>query len=212
MRTRRANADGAPVEDPEADEGVTSTGPLGDDGPMTTAEDEAPAVAATGFLRRVRWSRLTVFVALPLMAMFLAGGAGYAKWRDVSVREGDTARIEASQVAHDSTIALLSYAPDDVEQKLGAARQLLTGQFQDSYTSLINDLVIPSAKQKRIASTATVPAVAAVSASATHVVTVAFVNQTVTMGDGAPTNTASSVRVTLDKVGGRWLVSSFEPV
>jgi Mce-associated membrane protein len=38
------------------------------------------------------------------------------------------------------------------------------------------------------------------------------VNQTVIIGQDAPTNTASSVRVTLDKVGGRWLISQFDPV
>ena len=34
-----------------------------------------------------------------------------------------------------------------------------------------------------------------------------FVNQTITVGNDPPTDTASSVRVTLDKIGGRWLIS-----
>ena len=34
----------------------------------------------------------------------------------------------------------------------------------------------------------------------------------VIIGQDAPTSTASSVRVTLDKVGGRWLISQFDPV
>ena len=38
-----------------------------------------------------------------------------------------------------------------------------------------------------------------------------FVNQTVIVGNDAPTVTASSVRVTLDKVGDRWLISKFDP-
>jgi Mce-associated membrane protein len=32
------------------------------------------------------------------------------------------------------------------------------------------------------------------------------------IGDSAPTSTASSVRVTLDKVEGRWLISQFDPM
>jgi Mce-associated membrane protein len=32
------------------------------------------------------------------------------------------------------------------------------------------------------------------------------------MGNAAPTNTASSVRVTLDKIDGRWLISQFDPI
>jgi Mce-associated membrane protein len=181
-----------------------------DDGDPSEAPPDS--AAATGLPRRVRWSGLMAFVVLPVMALFLAGSGGYFKWQDASLRDADTARAEATQVAHDSTVAMLSYGPDDVDEKLGAARQLLTGQFQDSYTALINEVVIPNAKQQRIASTAAVQAVAAVSGNAKHVVALAFVNQTITFGNAAPTNTASSVRVTLDRVGDRWLISRFEPV
>ena len=116
------------------------------------------------------------------------------------------------QAAKDSTIALLSYKPDTVEQQLSAARDLLTGDFRDSYTSLTNDVVIPGAKQKQISAVATVPAMASVSANPNHAVVLVFVNQTVVVGQDAPTDTASSVRVTLDKVGDRWLISKFDPV
>ena len=71
------------------------------------------------------------------------------------------------QAAKDSTIAMLSYKPDTVEQQLGAARDLLTGDFRDSYTSLTHDVVIPGAKEKQISAVATVPAAASVSATRT---------------------------------------------
>jgi Mce-associated membrane protein len=32
------------------------------------------------------------------------------------------------------------------------------------------------------------------------------------VGSGAPTALASTVRVSLDKVNGRWLISQFDPV
>jgi Mce-associated membrane protein len=59
---------------------------------------------------------------------------------------------------------------------------------------------------------ATVPAATSTSATAARAVVLVFVNQTVVVGKDAPTNTASSVRVTLDKIDGRWLISQFEPV
>ncbi|EUA27841.1 conserved Mce associated membrane domain protein [Mycobacterium intracellulare] len=37
-------------------------------------------------------------------------------------------------------------------------------------------------------------------------------NQTIIIGQDAPTNTASTVRVTLDRVHGRWLIAGFDPV
>jgi Mce-associated membrane protein len=88
----------------------------------------------------------------------------------------------------------------------------LTGNFRDAYTSLIDQVVIPGARQKQITSVATVPAAASVSANGNHAVVLVFVNQTITIGNDPPTNTASSVRVTLDKPNGQWLISQFEPV
>ena len=152
-------------------------------------------------------------------AMLLAGvgalaalTAGFLKYVDNSVREGATARMESMQAASAGTIALLSYTPDKVEQQLNDARGLLTGEFLDSYTSLINQVVIPGAKQQQISAVATVPKVGSVSADSSDAVVLVFVNQAVTVGADAPTSTASSVRVTLEKTGDKWLISEFTPV
>ena len=166
----------------------------------------------TGLARRVRWSRAIVYVVLPALALLLASAAGFLKWQDGSARDAVAARTESVRAATDSTIALLSYKPDTVEKDLDAARGRLTGTFLSAYTSLTHDVVIPGAKQKQISAVATVPAAASTSATGNHAVVLLFVNQTVIIGQDAPTNTASSVRVTLDKVGGRWLISQFDPV
>jgi Mce-associated membrane protein len=162
--------------------------------------------------RTIQWSRAVAYGVLPALALLLAIGAGYLKWADNSVRDDQTASIDAMQAAKDSTIAMLSYKPDTVEQQLTAARDLLTSDFRDQYTSLTNDVVIPGAKQKQISAVATVPAMASVSANPRHAVVLVFVNQTVIVGQDAPTDSASSVRVTLDKVGDRWLIAKFDPV
>ena len=88
----------------------------------------------------------------------------------------------------------------------------LTGNFRDSYTSLTNDVVIPGAKQQHISAVATLPAAASISADENHSVVMVFVDQTITAANDPPTGTASAVKVTLDKIGGRWLISGFEPV
>jgi Mce-associated membrane protein len=189
----------------------------------TPAEPEATEAAAevdgsdhdeqlTGSARRVRWSGAIVYVVLPALALLLASAAGFLKWQDGSARDAAMARTESVRAATDSTIALLSYKPDTVEKDLDAARGRLTGTFLSAYTSLTHDVVIPGAKQKQISAVATVPAAASTSATGNHAVVLLFVNQTVIIGQDVPTNTASSVRVTLDKVGGRWLISQFDPV
>jgi Mce-associated membrane protein len=182
------------------------------DEPTETADEASESAEPEKPKRRIQWARVFAFGVLPAVALILALGAGYLKWMDNSVRDSENARDASVQAAKDSTTALLSYKPDTVEQQLNAARDLLTGEFRDSYTSLTNDVVIPGAKQKQIAAVATVPAAASVSANPNHAVVLVFVNQTVIVGQDAPTDTASSVRVTLDKIGDRWLISKFDPV
>jgi len=109
-------------------------------------------------------------------------------------------------------VALLSYQPDTVDKDLAAARDRLTGKFEGSYTQLVHDVVVPGAKKDHIAAVATVPAAASVSATPRHAVVLVFVDQTVTVGNDAPTETSSIVRVTMDNIGGRWLISAFDPV
>lgn len=196
--TEVADAESAAIElDAAAEPGEVS------DGAVTEA---VPAK------RSIEWSRVLAYGILPGLALVLALGAGFLKWQDNSVRDGDAASAESVQVAKDSTIALLSYQPDTVEQQLSDARSLLTGEFQGAYTDLTTNVVIPGAKEKQISAVATVPAAASVSAEPNRAVVLVFVNQTVVVGADAPTDTASSVRVTLDKVGDRWLISGFDPV
>jgi Mce-associated membrane protein len=183
----------------------------------TDQQPETDQPVATGRRVKPRWrrvamSRVIAFGILPGIAMVLALFAGYAKWQEVSARDTQLGGVQAVQAAKDGTVALLGYQPDTVERDLTAARDRLTGTFRDTYTSLTHDVVIPGAKQKHISAVATVPAAALVMASGQRAVVLVFVDQTTTMGNDAPTNTASSVRVTLNKVDNRWLISGFDPV
>jgi Mce-associated membrane protein len=201
--------DETPVEPVQS---ATAQDEIGVTEPSTDADepdhDDEPKTAK----RRIQWSKAIAYGLLPGLVFLLASAAGYLKWQDGTAREAQAARVGSVQAATDSTVALLSYRPDTVETDLDAAKSRLTGTFLDAYTKLTHDLVIPGAKQKQISAVATVPAAASTSATATHAVVLLFVNQSVIVGRDAPTNTASSVRVTLDKVDGRWLISQFDPV
>jgi Mce-associated membrane protein len=170
--------------------------------------DAAPAAGR----RRVAWANVAVYGLLPAVVLVLGGAAGYLQWKDVSLSQSDTAKKESTKAATDGTIALLSYKPETVDKDLEAAKKYMTGNFLDSYTSLTRDVVIPGSKQKKISAVATVPAAAWTKATPNHAVVMLFVDQTMIIGDSAPTSTASSVRVTLDKVEGRWLISQFDPM
>lgn len=175
-----------------------------------TVEEDSEATGTEK--RRINWSRILARGVLPAIALMLALGAGYFKWVAGSSDDLAQARAESVRVASEDTVVLLSYKADSVEKDLAAARERLTGEFKDAYTELTHRVVIPGAKEKHISAAAKVNAAASVSATANHAVVLAFVDQTVTIGSGAPTDTQPVVRVTLDKVNGRWLVSRFDPV
>lgn len=156
--------------------------------------------------------RVLVVGLLSALASALAVAAGYLRWQDVSAQVSQQAAAESVQAATDAAIAMLTYRPDNVDTALAAAADAMTGSFRDEYTHLVADVVAPGAKQQQISTVVRVPAAASVSANSRHAVVLLFVDQATTSGKGPATDTASSVRVSLDKVGGRWLVSQFDPV
>jgi Mce-associated membrane protein len=187
-------ADEADLLDPEEGEGEDDTA-------------EAPVEGSSRF----PWTRLLV-AGLPILALILALGVGYLKWLDGTARESRAAAEQSIRAASDSTIAILSYKPETVDRDLKAAADRLAEPFRQQYTQLVNDVVAPGAKQQHITAVATVPAAASVLATGKHAVVLVFVDQTTTIGNDAPTQSTSSVRVSLEKVDGRWLISQFDPV
>ena len=71
-------------------------------------------------------------------------------------------------------------------------------------------MVVCGAKQRHISAVATAPAATSVSACPNHAVALLRVNQTVAVDTDPPTDKASSVRITLDKIDGHWLISGFD--
>ena len=173
------------------------------------AADAAEAPVERG--SRFSWTRLLV-VGLPALALIIALGVGYLKWLDGTARESLAAAETSVRAASESTVAILSYKPETVDRDLKAATDRLTAGFRQQYTQLVNDVVAPGAKQQHITAVATVPAAASVSATGKHAVVLVFVDQTTMIGNDAPTQTTSSVRVSLENVDGRWLISQFDPV
>ncbi|WP_020101079.1 hypothetical protein [Mycobacterium sp. 360MFTsu5.1] len=182
------------------------------DGAVEADAAETTDAAPVAGRRRAAWANVAVYCLLPALVLALGGAAGYLQWKDVTLSQNDTAKKESTKAATDGTIALLSYKPETVDKDLEAAKKYMTGNFLNSYTSLTRDVVIPGSKQKKISAVATVPAAAWTKATPSHAVVMLFVDQTMIIGDSAPTSTASSVRVTLDKVEGRWLISHFDPM
>jgi len=158
----------------------------------------------------LNWSRVLVYGLLPGLALLLAMAAGLLKWKDSSIRNIDLARSQSVSAARDSAVAVLSFRSDTVDRDVAAARERLTGGFLDTYTQRTQQELIPNARERHVVATAGVPAAASESVTQNHGVVLLFVTQTVRIGDAPRVDTGSSVRVTLDKIGDRWLISDFD--
>lgn len=156
--------------------------------------------------------RVLAYRVLPALTVMLGAAAGYVTWVVESAHFVQSARVDAVRAARDGAVAMLTYGPDTADRDLGAARDRLSGKFKNSYTLFTHQEVIPGARQQHITSVVNVPAAASVRVTLDHAVVVVFVNQTFLRGSDPPTSTASTVRVTLDKVGRRWLISEFTPL
>lgn len=161
---------------------------------------------------RGRWVRPVAYRVLPLLALILAAGAVYTYVTYLYLPQRDeAARVESVQAARDGAEKLLTYQPDTVRQQLTDARALTTGAFRNEYTEMTQGVIV-GAEQNHISAVTKSPAAASVSASSDHAEVLVFINQTVVVGDQAPTNTPTSVKVTLDRQGGKWLISGFQTV
>jgi Mce-associated membrane protein len=214
MRTKGLEARVRPDESATDDEnGIDDyDGQTTEGGSREQDVDDARADVSQRSPKWLRAKRILIFGVIPVLSLILAAGSGYLKWQVGLTRDAQIAAVASVQAATENTVAILSYQPDTVDKQLNGARDRLGEAFKDQYTKLISDVVIPGSKQKKISAVATVPAAASMSATANHAVVLVFIDQSIVIGTDAPTSTSSTVRVTLDKEGDRWLISQFEPV
>jgi Mce-associated membrane protein len=124
----------------------------------------------------------------------------------------DAAARRAIQAASDGAVAALSYSPESMDQDFARARSHLTGDFLAYYDKFTKEFVIPMVQQKQLRQTATVARAAVSELEANSAVVLVFIDETTTGKDKPqPLITPSSVRITLTKVNGSWLISKLDP-
>jgi len=174
-----------------------------------------PAVAARGRHRAARQApqpglrRVSVVLVVLCLLAATALVALLLQRRDDQATE--RARTQAVSAARAAAGDILGYDYRSVEQSIARARADTTGSFRKEYDETAKKL-LPESKQLKAIVQATVGSSAVMSASSDRVVVLLFVDQaTVKQVPGQTTPTTridqSRVRVTMSKVGGKWLVS-----
>jgi Mce-associated membrane protein len=166
-----------------------------------------------GRARRVksRWPAIVVSLALVAFAG-LAVWQYFAQYRVDHQANGLAARTVV-EAATAGAVAVLSYSPETIDRDLAAAKSHLTGNFLTYYGKFTDQIMAPAAKQKAVATHASVVRAAVIEMHPDEAKVLVFLNQTTTSHDmPEPVDTASSVSVTLVKADGSWLISAFDPL
>jgi len=179
-----------------------SPGSARTDGPATTKR----------WIRRclARW-RSIIATALVGTAVGVALSLFFVLYRP-DQQVGDAAAHRAIQTASEGSVAVLSYAPDDLNRDFAKAQSYLTGDFLAYYIKF-TEQIAALAQQKRVTETAKVVRAAVSELHPDSAVVLVFINQTATSKEKPePQTTASAARVTLTKVKGSWLISKLDPL
>jgi Mce-associated membrane protein len=158
----------------------------------------------------LRW-RVT---SMAVLGVLVAGTAVTSGFLVVKVRHD-----QATQSAENAAMAaaatdigqILSYDYRHISTDLARANSDTTGEFSGQFGVLAGQLIGPAAAQQHTVTKATVPIASVISSSGNEVVVLAFVDQSTTNKSQAkPQQNVSQVQVTMEDVGGRWLVERFQ--
>lgn len=179
---------------------------------LSTVEDEATDVRRGRVRRAISQWPLIVVGLLLVGAAAGAAGLYFGQYRN-DRNVNDAAVKSALGAASDGTVAILSYAPDNLQTNLAAAKSHLTGDFLTYYSKFADQIVAPAAKDKAVNTKAAVKRTAIAELHPDSARVLVFLDQTTTSKDAPePVQTASSVMVSLTRVHGVWLISAFDPM
>jgi Mce-associated membrane protein len=218
-----AEHDTPEVDVADGDEPAATTGETdavetaSDAGDTDAATSETSTEPKRGFVRRLGTGARAHWIAVTLAAALIVAAA-LTSWMYLKVYQpdramGDAAAQSAVKAASDGTTALLSYSPESLDKDFATAKSKLTGSFLSYYTQFTEQIVAPAAKKKSVKTQASVVRAALSEIHPDSAVVLVFINQTTQSADRPDASFINSaVRVTVQKINGGWLISSFDPV
>lgn len=169
--------------------------------------------ASARWMRRclARWRPILLTI---LLIAALGFGAGYFCFvYRADLQTDDTASRQVIEAASDGAVALLSYSPDTLDRDFNNAKSRLTDDYLAYYQRFAAQIVAPSAQAGQITTAATVVKAAVSELQPNSAVVLVFLKQkTTSKAKPEPVVTSSSLRVTLMKINGSWLIEKFDQV
>lgn len=176
-----------------------------------TVDGDSKTDAEGLWIRRylIRWRPILLAVLL-IAATGFAAAVFYFEYRP-DQQTGDLAAREAITAASEGAVALLSYSPDSLSRDFENAKSRLTDDYLTYYNKFTEQIVAPAAQRGQLTTSARVVRAAVSELRPNSAVVLVFIDQKTTSTDKPePVKTGSSVRVTLTKANGSWLIDKFD--
>ncbi|WP_231964245.1 MULTISPECIES: twin-arginine translocation pathway signal [unclassified Mycobacterium] len=188
-----------------------------------TVDSAAPADATpqpaptrrTGAIRR--WARRGLArwrpILLTLLLIATLGNAARIFYFDYNpdLQTDRTAAQQVIRAAGDGAVALLSYSPETLDRDFANAKSRLTEDYLAYYQRFADQVVEPSAQRGQVTTTASVVKAAVSELHPNSAVVLVFIRQkTTSRAKPEPVVTSSSLKVTMAKVKGSWLIDKFD--
>jgi Mce-associated membrane protein len=184
---------------------------------VADGEDPAPTRVQRSARRSIRgvwgrsWRVIAVVMIVTVAAAFLA--TVYLVEYRTDQQTTVAGAAEAIDAASSGTVALLSYAPETIDDDLAESPSLMTGEFLTYYSKFSTEVIAPAVRDKGVTATAQVVRAAPMEIRPEHAKVLLFLNQQTSSRDRPnPAPTAGSVAVSMTKVDGTWLISALDPV
>lgn len=186
---------------------TTEADEAADDGAPDEGEDVGDD--AHPDVRKERRGNVVHWAAIAVLAVVLAG-AGYEGWLVFQHHQKDVAAAQALDAAKKYITTLTSVDTNAIDKNFADVLDGSTGEFKDMYTKSSAQLRQTLIDNKAAAHGSVIDA-AVQSATEDKVDVVLFVDQSVSNGAApAPQLDRSRVKMTMEKVDGRWLASRVE--
>lgn len=196
-----APADATPGADSDAADTAVPDEARGEDEAVT--DDAHPDGRKGCRVNVTRWAAAGVLTAV-------LAGAGYEGWLVFQHHQKDVAAAQALEAAKKYIITLTSVDTNAIDKNFTEVLDGATGEFKDMYTKSSAQLRQTLIDNKAAAHGSVIDA-AVQSATEDKVDVVLFVDQSVSNGAApAPQLDRSRVKMTMEKVDGRWLASKVE--
>ncbi|OBK21929.1 twin-arginine translocation pathway signal [Mycobacterium asiaticum] len=156
-----------------------------------------------------RWRPILLTVLVVGTTAFAAGYFQLVYRTDMETDRAVTRQVISA--ASDGAVALLSYSPATLSRDLANAKSRVTENYLPYYQQFADQIVGPSTQRAQVTTTATVVRAAVSELHPNSAVVLVFVKQkTASKEKPEPVVTSNSLRVTLKKVNGSWLIEKFD--